>query len=280
MTHPDFKLMGVLNVTPDSFFDGDAYPDVPAAAARADQMVAEGASIVDIGGESTRPGADPVDGEAEIHRTQPVIEVVHRTHPNVQISIDTMKPAVAEAALASGASYVNDVSGFTHAPSMAGIVADAGADCCIMHMLGEPRTMQQDPKYDDVVDDVRAFLEQQMSFAIGEGVKEEKIQLDPGIGFGKTLQHNLRLLNELEKIAALGRPVVIGTSRKSFIGKIAEATGVSGGDVADRLPGTLAANVVALQNGASVFRVHDVAETGQALAVAATLAAAGRSAEG
>ncbi|MBI5309854.1 MAG: dihydropteroate synthase [Actinobacteria bacterium] len=266
--------MGVLNVTPDSFFDGDSYPDAPAAAAHAAALVAAGASIVDVGGESTRPGAEPVDAETEIHRTQPVIEMVHRAHPGVQISIDTMKPAVAQAALAAGATYVNDVSAFTHAPSLAGIVADSGAECCLMHMLGEPRTMQDDPRYDDVVDDVRAFLEQRMSFAIGEGVPEERIQLDPGIGFGKTLAHNLRLLNELDKIVALGRPVVIGASRKSFIGRIAAEAGVSGSEVAERLPGTLAANVVALQHGASVFRVHDVAETGQALAVAAALTAA------
>lgn len=270
----DIKLMGVLNVTPDSFFDGDAYPDAPSAAVHADEMVSAGAAIIDVGGESTRPGAQPVDGETEIMRTEPVIQMIHRAHPRVQISIDTMKPAVAQAALAAGATYVNDVSAFTHAPSLAGIVADAGADCCLMHMRGEPRTMQDDPHYDDVLDDVRAYLEQQMSFAINEGVREEKIQLDPGIGFGKTLAHNLKLLNGLDKIVALGRPVVIGVSRKSFIAKIAAGAGTTGEAVEDRLPGTLAANVIALQRGATVFRVHDVAETAQALAVAAAAGAA------
>jgi dihydropteroate synthase len=273
MTAPEFELMGVLNVTPDSFFDGDAYPDAVSAARHADDLVADGAAIVDVGGESTRPGARPVTAEQEVHRTEPVIELVHRAHPRLRISIDTMKLAVAEAAVRAGATYVNDVSAFTHEPELAGFVADAETDCCLMHMQGEPRTMQVAPKYDNVVDDVRAYLEARMNFAIAEGVPEDRIQLDPGIGFGKTLRHNLELLDGLRKIAALGRPVVIGVSRKSFIGAIAESAGASGSDVADRLPGTIAANVIALQRGARVFRVHDVAEAAQSLAVAAAVEA-------
>lgn len=260
--------MGVLNVTPDSFFDGDAYPDALSAAAHADGLVAAGAAIVDIGGESTRPGAPPVGAEAEIERTEPVIQMVRRSQPNLQISIDTMKLAVAEAAVRAGATYVNDVSAFTHDPELAGFVADAKTDCCLMHMQGEPRTMQNDPQYVNVVDDVCAYLESRMEFAVAEGVPEHRIQLDPGIGFGKTLQHNLELLSGLGKIVALGRPVVIGVSRKSFLSKIAQDSGTSGVEVADRLPGTIAANVLALERGASVFRVHDVAEAAQSLAVA------------
>lgn len=269
-----FEIMGVLNVTPDSFFDGDAYPDAVAAARHADEMVGAGAAIVDVGGESTRPGAEPVEIEAEVHRTEPVVQLVHRAHPRVCISIDTMKLPVAEAAVRAGATYVNDVSAFRHDPEMAGFVADAKVRCCLMHMQGEPRTMQLDPRYDDVVDDVRSFLEERMEFAIAEGVPEAEIQLDPGIGFGKTLRHNLQLLDGLDKIVALGRPVVVGASRKSFIARVAEQAGTSGADPVDRLPGTIAANVIALQRGARVFRVHDAGEAAQSLAVAAAVQAA------
>jgi dihydropteroate synthase len=174
-----------------------------------------------------------------------------------------MKLPVAEAALDAGATYVNDVTAFRHDPELAGLVADRGADCCLMHMLGEPRTMQADPRYDDVVDDVKAFLEARMAAAIREGVAEDRIQLDPGIGFGKTLAHNLELLRRIGEIAALGRPVVVGTSRKSFIGRL------TGRDVTERVHGTLAANVLAFERGARVFRVHDVAASADALAVAA-----------
>lgn len=271
MSAHEYKLMGVLNVTPDSFFDGDAYPDAVAAARRADELVAAGAAIVDIGGESTRPGAAPVDAVTEAHRTEPVVRLVRRAHPGVQISIDTMKLSVAEAAVRAGATYVNDVSAFRNDPELAGFVADAKVDCCLMHMQGEPRTMQQNPQYENVVDDVCSFLERRMEFAIGEGVPEDRIQLDPGIGFGKTLRHNLELLDGLDKLVALGRPVVVGVSRKSFIAAIAESAGTTGADVNDRLPGTIAANVIALQRGATVFRVHDVAEAAQSLAVAAAI---------
>ena len=269
MAAVDYSIMGVVNVTPDSFFDGGAHDAPDAAAAHAALLIEQGADIVDVGGESTRPGAPPVSAADELERVVPVIAGIRAQNAATPISVDTMKRSVAEAAIAAGATYVNDVSAFGAEPELAGLVADAGVDCCLMHMQGEPRTMQDDPRYDDVVDDVRAYLEERMRFAVSEGVAEEKIQLDPGIGFGKTLKHNLELLMRLDEIAALGRPVVIGVSRKSFISRIAQERGVSGVDVQDRLPGTIAANTLALERGASVFRVHDVAEAAQSLAVAA-----------
>jgi dihydropteroate synthase len=215
-----------------------------------------------VGGESTRPGAAPVPAEQELERVLPVIERL--ASGPARISIDTTKVAVARAALEAGAAIVNDVSAFRFEPELAGLVAGAGVDCCLMHMLGEPRTMQDDPRYDDVVDDVRAFLEERLAFAVREGVPEERVWLDPGIGFGKTAHHNLELLRRLDEIVAIGRPVVIGTSRKAFIGKL---TGGRGAD--ERLPGTIATNVLALERGARVFRVHDVAQVRDALVVAA-----------
>jgi dihydropteroate synthase len=197
--------------------------------------------------------------EEELRRVIPVVEGLAGAH----ISIDTMKLAVAKAAVEAGASYVNDVTAFRNDPDLAGFVADRGLDCCLMHMLGEPRTMQADPRYDDVVDDVKAFLLERMEFAVGAGVAEERIQLDPGIGFGKTLEHNLELLRRLDELTELGRPLVIGTSRKSFLGKL------TGRDVTERVPGTIATCVLALERGATVFRVHDVAEVADALKVAA-----------
>lgn len=266
-----YSIMGVVNVTPDSFFDGGRHDDAASGISHGELLADQGAAILDIGGESTRPGADPVGAEAEIARVVPVVEGLRRSRPDAQISVDTMKLAVAEAAVAAGVSYVNDVSAFEGEPELAGFVASAGVDCCLMHMQGEPRTMQQNPQYDDVVDDVRAYLEARMQFAVDEGVPEDRIQLDPGIGFGKTLEHNLELLAKLDRIVAIGRPVVIGVSRKSFIAKIAERDEVSGAEADDRLPGTTAANVLALERGATVFRVHDVAETAQSLAVAAAV---------
>jgi dihydropteroate synthase len=258
-----FEIMGVLNVTPDSFSDGGTFEDAGDAIGHARRMVAEGATIVDVGGESTRPGAAPVPAEQERARVVPVIEGIAGLGLGTRISIDTMKLEVAEAAVAAGASYVNDVTAFRHDPDLAGLVADRGLDCCLMHMLGEPRTMQEDPRYDDVVDDVKAFLEERLRFAVGAGVPEERVQLDPGIGFGKTLQHNLELLRRLDEIAAIGRPVVLGTSRKSFIGRL------TGRDVAGRVHGTVATCVLGLERGARVFRVHDVAAVADGLAVAA-----------
>lgn len=274
---PSYKIMGVVNVTPDSFFDGGAHDTPGPAAAHAAELIAEGADIVDVGGESTRPGAPEISPQAEIARVVPTIAAIHADHPKIPISVDTMKAEVARAAIAAGANYVNDVSAFTAEPELAGVVASADVDCCLMHMQGDPRTMQDDPHYDDVVDDVRAHLEQRMAFAIAEGVKEQRIQLDPGIGFGKTLAHNLELLRRLDELVAIGRPVVIGVSRKSFISRIAEDLGGGGIAVEDRLPGTIAANTIAFGRGASIFRVHDVRAAKQALAVAAaTLSTTGR----
>jgi dihydropteroate synthase len=264
----EFVLMGVVNVTPDSFSDGGRFLDPSAAVAHGVRLAEEGAAILDIGGESTRPGADPVGAEEELRRVVPVVERLAAACTGSQLSIDTSKAAVARTALDVGASYVNDVTAFRGDPAIAGLVAERGVDCCLMHMLGEPRTMQEDPRYDDVVADVKAFLEQRLAFAVGEGVPEERVTLDPGIGFGKTLQQNLELLRRLDEIAAIGRPVLVGTSRKSFLGKL------TGRDVDDRLAGTIATNVLAYARGASVFRVHDVAPLRDALTVAAATVAA------
>jgi dihydropteroate synthase len=259
-------IMGVVNVTPDSFSDGGLFLDADAAVEHGRRLSGEGAAILDVGGESTRPGAEPVAEDEELSRVLPVVErlAADAGAPDVRISIDTTKSAVARAALDAGAEIVNDVSAFRFDPGLAGVVAEAGADCCLMHMLGEPRTMQQDPRYDDVVSEVKAFLEERLAFAASEGIAEERVWLDPGIGFGKTVEHNLELLRRLDEIVAIGRPVVIGTSRKSFLGKLA-----GGRDEGERLPGTIATNVLALERGATVFRVHDVAPNTDALAVAA-----------
>jgi dihydropteroate synthase len=255
--------MGVVNVTPDSFSDGGLFLDADAAVEHGRRLAAEGAAILDVGGESTRPGAEPVAEEEELRRVLPVVERL-AAHGGARISIDTTKSSVARAAIDAGADIVNDVSGFRFDPELPGVVAEAGADCCLMHMLGDPRTMQLHPRYDDVVAEVKAFLEERLAFAAGEGVAEERVWLDPGIGFGKTVEHNLELLRRLDEIVAIGRPVVVGTSRKSFLGKLA-----GGRDEGERLPGTIATNVLALERGATVFRVHDVAQNADALAVAA-----------
>ena len=252
--------MGVVNVTPDSFSDGGRFLDAQSAIAHGEQLAAQGAAILDVGGESTRPGADPVPAEEELQRVVPVIAGLAGT---ARVSIDTSKTAVAVAALDAGASYVNDVTAFRGDPDLAGLVADRGVDCCLMHMLGTPRTMQDDPRYGDVVDDVKAFLEERLAFAVAAGVAEERVMLDPGIGFGKTVEHNLALIARLDELVALGRPIVFGVSRKSFLGKL------TGRELDDRAVATAAANVLALERGASVFRVHDVPETLDALTVAA-----------
>jgi dihydropteroate synthase len=224
----------------------------------------DGAAILDVGGESTRPGADPVSEEEELRRVLPVVEELAGA---ATVSIDTSKLGVARAALDAGAEIVNDVTAFRSAPGLAGLVAERAAGCVLMHMLGEPRTMQRDPRYDDVVSDVKAFLEERLAFAVGEGVPEAAVWLDPGIGFGKTVDHNLELLRRLDEIVAIGRPVVVGTSRKTFLGRI------TGRDEGERLAGTIATNVLALERGATVFRVHDVREVGDALEVAAATVA-------
>ena len=254
--------MGVVNVTPDSFSDGGLFLDPDAAVAHGEQLVADGADILDLGGESTRHGAEAVAEDEELRRVLPVVERL--AGAGARLSIDTTKVAVAEAALAAGATIVNDVSAFRFQPALAGVVAGSGADCCLMHMLGEPRTMQKDPRYDDVVSEVRAFLEERLRFAVAEGVPEERVWLDPGIGFGKRLEHNLELLRRLDELVAIGRPLVVGTSRKTFLGKL-----TGGRPESERLPGTIATNVLALERGATVFRVHDVAQVRDALVVAA-----------
>jgi dihydropteroate synthase len=256
-----FTIMGVVNVTPDSFSDGGRYLDPQAAVAQGRRLVDEGAQILDVGGESTRPGADAVPADEELERVLPVVEGLVPT--GATISIDTSKAAVAAAALDAGASYVNDVTAFRGDPELATLVAERDVDCCLMHMLGTPRTMQDDPRYDDVVSDVKAFLEARLAFAVDAGVPEQRVMLDPGVGFGKTVEHNLALLRRLDEIVALGRPVVVGVSRKSFLGKI------TGRDEQHRLPGTIATNVMAWERGARIFRVHDVAPVVDALAVAA-----------
>ncbi|MFL5886218.1 MAG: dihydropteroate synthase [Thermoleophilaceae bacterium] len=255
-------VMGVVNVTPDSFSDGGLYLDPDAAIRHGEELATEGAEILDVGGESTRPGAEPVPADVELERVVPVIERL-AVGGAARISIDSTKVAVAEPALQAGARIVNDVSAFRFEPEMAGLVASAGATCCLMHMLGDPRTMQDDPQYDDVVSDVKAFLEERLAFALAEGVPEDHVWLDPGIGFGKTIDHNVELLRRLDEIVAMGRPVVVGTSRKSFLGKI------TGREPRDRVPGTIATNVIAYERGASIFRVHDVAPVADALKVAA-----------
>jgi dihydropteroate synthase len=254
--------MGIVNVTPDSFSDGGVFLEADAAVDHGLAMAEEGAAILDVGGESSRPGAAPVPAEEELRRVLPVVERL--AGAGHRVSIDTTKAAVARAALDAGATVVNDISAFRFDPALAGLVAERQADCCLMHMLGDPRTMQEDPRYEDVVSEVKAFLEQRLAFATGEGVPEERVWLDPGIGFGKTVAHNLELLRRLDEIVAVGRPVVIGTSRKSFLGKL-----TGGKPEAERLPGTIATNVIALERGATVFRVHDVAPVVDALTVAA-----------
>lgn len=259
---PAFTVMGIVNVTPDSFSDGGLYTDAQAAIAHALELEADGAGILDIGGESTRPGAEPVAPDEELRRVVPVIEGLRQRGVRAQMSVDTSKATVAAAALDAGATLVNDVTALRGDPAMAELVAARGAECCLMHMLGEPRTMQDDPHYEDVVSEVKAFLEERMAFAVGQGVAEERILLDPGIGFGKTAEHNLELLARVDELVALGRPVVIGTSRKSFLGRI------TGRTVDDRLAGTVVANVLAYERGARIFRVHDVAPVYDGLVIA------------
>jgi dihydropteroate synthase len=257
----DPVVMGVVNVTPDSFSDGGRWLDPDRAIAHARCLVDDGAGILDIGGESTRPGAAQVPPEEQRRRVVPVFEGLRGVR--ARLSIDTTRASVAEAAIAAGATIVNDVTALRDDPDLAGLCADRGVHVCLMHMLGDPRTMQDDPRYDDVVDDIKAFLVERLEHAVAAGIAEDRIWLDPGIGFGKTVDHNLQLLARLDELAAIGRPIVIGTSRKGFIGRI------SGEDIEGRVPGTIATNVIALANGAAIFRVHDVAAVAQALDVAA-----------
>jgi dihydropteroate synthase len=260
--------MGIVNVTPDSFSDGGRFLDPERAIEHGRQLVAEGADVLDIGGESTRPGAAPVGEEEELARVGPVIEGL--AGAGTPISIDTSKLAVAEAALDAGASMVNDVTALRAEPGIAALCAERDAELVLMHMLGDPRTMQENPTYDDVVDDVKAFLAERLEFACSEGVFEERIWLDPGIGFGKTAEHNLELLRRLGELTELGPPLLVGTSRKSFIGRI------SGAAVHERLGGTIASCALAFANGAAMLRVHDVREVREGMQVAAAILAAAR----
>jgi dihydropteroate synthase len=258
---PRPAVVGVVNVTPDSFSDGGDTYDQRTAIARGLEQIAAGAALVDVGGESTRPGAEPVDPAEELRRVQFVVEELARL--GVAVSIDTRNSSVARAAVAAGASLVNDVSSLRHDPHMAGVVADSGVGLCLVHMLGnDPRTMQDDPRYDDVVDDVASFLEEQLAAAVDAGVREERICLDPGIGFGKTVEHNLQLLRGLPRLARIGRPLLVGVSRKAFLMRLTHP-----GLARDRLAASLAATVEAYRAGASLLRVHDVAETIDALAI-------------
>jgi dihydropteroate synthase len=257
--------MGVLNLTPDSFSDGGALAGPEAAAARAAQMRAAGADWLDVGGESTRPGAAPVGEDEELARVIPAIAAI-RAGCEAPISIDTMKPAVARAAVAAGANLWNDVAAL-RAPGALDTAAELGCQVVLMHMRGEPATMQDDPRYEDVVGEVTAFLAARAEAAMAAGVARGRIWLDPGVGFGKTIEHNLALIRELPRIAALGLPVLVGASRKGMIRRLdpkAEAPG-------DRLGGSLALALAAARNGAAMVRVHDVRETAQALAVEAAL---------
>ena len=252
-------VMGIVNVTPDSFSDGGAHLKPDAAAAAARRMLAEGAALVDIGGESTRPGAAGVALDEELRRVVPVLERLE----GLPLSIDTAKAEVARRALSLGAELVNDVTALRGDPDLAGVVADGGAYLCLMHMQGEPRTMQADPRYGDVAAEVAAFLEERLAVAVAAGIPEERVCLDPGIGFGKTPAQNFELIRRLDVLTALGRPVLVGLSRKSSLGRLFDPDARTG-----TLAASLGAAVAAFERGASIFRVHDVREHFEALTAA------------
>jgi len=254
-------VMGIVNVTPDSFSDGGKYFDSARAAARGEEMARDGADVIDVGGESTRPGAQPVSAEEEIARVIPVIRGLRRKI-SLPISIDTTKSKVARAALDEGADLVNDVSALGLDPALPALVAAEKVPVVLMHMQGTPRTMQQSPFYEDVVEEVRTFLQERVQFAMAAGVEADRIVVDPGIGFGKNLEHNLALLRGLSALTALGRPLLVGTSRKTFIGKLLDAV------PEDRLEGSVAAAVASALAGANMIRVHDVKEAARAVRIA------------
>jgi dihydropteroate synthase len=257
---PRPSLMGILNVTPDSFSDAGVHHQPAAAAAAGWRMLDEGAAIVDIGGESTRPGSEGVSLDEELHRVVPVLESL----AGAPVSVDTAKAEVARRALALGAELVNDVTALRGDPAMAETVAGAGAYLCLMHMRGEPRTMQEDPRYDDVASEVAAFLEERLAFAVAAGVREEQICLDPGIGFGKTVEQNFELVRRLDVLVALGRPVLIGFSRKRSLGRLLGDPEATTGSTA----ASVGVAVAAYERGATILRVHDVREHAEALAAA------------
>ena len=260
---PRPSVMGVVNVTPDSFSGDGFHLHFQAATAEAFGMLDLGAAIVDVGGESTRPGAESVPLEDELRRVEPVLEAL----AGEPVSIDTSKAEVARRALALGAVLVNDVTALRGDPELAGVVADAGAYVCLMHMQGEPRTMQEAPAYDDVVSEVKAFLEERLAFAVSEGIREELVCLDPGIGFGKTVEHNLELVRRLRELAAIGRPLVVGFSRKSSLARL---LGDPEGKVGTA-HASVGAAIAAYERGATILRVHDVREHVEALTVAAAV---------
>ncbi len=260
---PGPVLFGILNVTPDSFSDGGDSLDPETAVRHAAAMIDEGADVIDVGGESTRPGSAPVSEAEELRRVMPVVEGIISDRPDAVVSVDTYRAGIAEAALGAGAGIVNDVTALRGDPRMAALVAEAGCPVVLMHMLGEPKTMQDAPRYGEVVREVRDFLRARAEYAVAAGVNPGNIALDPGIGFGKTLEHNLKLLRRLDAIVDLGFPVMVGTSRKRFIGTI------TGTEVArDRIFGTVATTVLGYENGATLFRIHDVGANREALAVA------------
>ncbi len=258
--------MGIVNVTPDSFSDGGRFFSTERAVAHARQLVCEGADILDIGGESSRPGAQPVPFEEELRRVIPVIRAIRREF-SVPISIDTYKASVAEAALDAGANIVNDISALRFDSRMVEVVARAGVPVVLMHMQGDPRTMQQNPTYTDVVREIKEFLRERIAYALEHGIEKRRIIIDPGIGFGKTVEHNIEILQRLSELKELGCPILIGTSRKSFIGRLGSTTSEPL-PMHERLEGTIASNVIAVMNGAQIVRVHDVAPMKRALAIA------------
>lgn len=260
------QVMGILNITPDSFSDGGDFFSPAAAQEQARRMVQEGAAIIDVGGESTRPGAEPVGVEQELDRVIPVIEAIAAELP-VPISVDTSKPEVMRAAVAAGAGLINDVLAL-QVPGALEAAADLGVPVCLMHMQGKPRTMQQSPSYLDVVQEVRAFLLERVEVCVAAGIPRERLVLDPGFGFGKTLAHNLTLLKHLDELCDVGLPLLVGISRKSMIGTLLDAP------VEERLYGSLAAAVLAVERGASIVRTHDVKATVEALKVAAAVSQA------
>ncbi len=265
-----FLLMGVLNVTPDSFYAGSRYPDLEKAADRAKAMVSEGADIIDVGGESTRPGSEKIPAREEIKRVAPIIKMLSEETRAV-ISVDTCKHRVAEKAVEAGASIINDISAFSLDKKLFGVVKNSACGYVLMHMRGTPADMQENPFYKDAVLEIYGFLYEKLAWMQDKGVDLKRVAVDPGIGFGKRLEDNLSLLNNLDCFKKLGRPVLIGTSRKSFIGKLR-----NGAPPEDRLAGSLASAVLAYEKGARIFRVHDVKETKDALSTASAILSRGR----
>ncbi len=265
------RVMGILNVTPDSFSDGGLYTSVEAAVERGLQMIQEGAALLDIGGESTRPGARAVSEAEEIDRVVPVIEALRKATP-VPLSLDSSKPGVMRAGVAAGASFLNDVRAF-ETPEALVVAAESGLPVCMMHMQGVPENMQENPEYQNVIEDIKGYLAKRVAAATAAGIPRDKIVLDPGFGFGKTLAHNLILLRNLDQFVATGMPVLVGVSRKSMIGALLERAGLSGGAAPglERLIGSVTLALYAARKGAHIVRVHDVRETCEALAIDAAV---------